>query len=377
MKLLRWGLGGGCRCRAVFRGPFTLAWALLLSSSVFGLGCSRSRKFEGDEPPPRIEIVATANCASDAQKTLPELPARAAGYCLLGGSDVVRYGGKAGGSLGAVCSELFNGECELYRSYGLAAVTVARYGDEKRSGRFVNAVLTEFDRASGAFGFFQLRALGDSHPESATVSPLLLPLGQGRALLGAGVLYVWRGRQVAEFTYLSEDQTPDELRAQSFEILPSFAAQTAASLGGLGRVPFEAEFLEAEQVFPVGVRLLADHWLEIPGTGPGAEAYVQGPSGRHRAVLAVRSDEASARDLLRMVRYAMGAPPSKKKDAVLKARRQRAGHEPESWLFVREGRAVVGVGPDELKPQDLTPQAAEAALAALVARLRRTPPPPQ
>ena len=336
------------------------------------LACTPARPDEGKGRPFPAEAFARDGCAADPEKTLPELPARAAGYCLLRGSDVLRYGNKGGGGLGAVCVELFDAECELYRSYGLSEVTVARYGDEKKSGRFVNVVLTGFDRASSAFGFFQRRALGSLAGEEAMVSPLLLPEGQGRAFLGPSVLYVWRGRQVAEFSYLSEDQTPQEMRAQSAEILPSFAAPSAASLGGGSKVPFEVEFLESLRALPPGVRITPDHWLEIAGSGPGAEAHIQGASGRYRVVLAVRADESGAKDLMRMVRQALGSPPSGKKEVMLKARRLRAGHTPESWLFVREGRTVMGLGPDESTLDELSPFEAEIELRRLAQILRQS-----
>jgi hypothetical protein len=309
-------------------------------------------------------------CAQDAERVLPELPARAGGYCLSGGSDIVRYG-DAGGNLRTACGELFNGECELYRSYGLLGVTVARYGDESHGERFVNATLTEFDKTKGALGFFQRRALGDAHPEAATVRPLVLPEGQGRAMIGAGVLYVWRGRRVLELAYLSEDETPDEMRKTSDLLLPNFALAAAERMGGSALLPFEVAFFEEEAPL-LGVRLFTDQLLELPGTGPGAEAFFSGPMGHHRVVLAIRPDEAGAKDLFRSFRFGLGGLPSTKKVQHTQMRRLRAGHEPEVWMLGREGRAVVLVGPDERHPSEYQEERAQARLLEILARLRRS-----
>lgn len=335
-------------------------------------GCRSSPQDVGEAPPAQVSVPIEA-CASESPVLMRDLPVKVAGFCMPAGADVRHFTVGQERGLAAICTELFDGECELYRSYGLESVRVGRYQSAQGGRAMVAVTLTEFTRPTGAFGFFQRRALGDGHPSQSPLRALSVPIG--RVFLGSSVAYVWRGRSVVEFTYLDEMATPDAIRAAGQSLLPELARATVGSLTGTSSLPYVAEFLEREPLHPMGVLPLPDGVLGWEGTGDGAIAYASGPEARYKIVLFARPDEAGAKDVLHVVQRALSAPPLTKKTRWVRGRRVRDGFAPESWIFAREGRVVLGVGPDEEAPDSLTESQAESILNKLLARSVHEPPP--
>src|SRR5690606_24776159 len=197
----------------------------------------------------------------------PGLTERAAGFCIDRAADVRSYGTGAPAPLDAACVELFNGECELYKSYGLDAVKTLRYAPVTPRSLRVNVVLTEFRTMRGAYGFLTRRILGGGPPSELTVRPLALT---GQGALGAGVAYVQRGKSVLELTYVSETETPQEIEARSESVLTPLARALAESLGGEDRLPILARRSRLPEALPLTTELPPDGLLGLRGTGPYA-----------------------------------------------------------------------------------------------------------
>src|SRR5688572_3325124 len=162
--------------------------------AVFGLAvlpCCRRGSERGEPPPPPAVQSPCELPESPGMSALsPELPARAVGHCVDPRIDVRSYGVGAKAPLDSVCTELFNGECELYKTYGLEAVRTFEYAPSVGTDHAVSVVVSEFRSGQGAFGFFTRRILGGGPPEALTVEPLEL---HGQGALGAGVAYLRRG----------------------------------------------------------------------------------------------------------------------------------------------------------------------------------------
>lgn len=367
MKILRWPASNPMG--SAYMGRRLVSALLLLGT----FGCQERRGAPETERPLPASTSRPA-CAPDSGALAPELPGRVGDFCLLQTMDVRRYGRGSGGGLGGICDELFGGACDRYRSYGMAAILVARLGDLRLPSRSVRVVVTEFEKPAGAFGFYARRLVGEGHPAQSKARPF--EVAWGRAAGAEGVAFVWRGRRVAELTYESDEETPDEAARAAATVLGGLVEQIANTLGGPLDVPYEVRFLEQDPVLPLGVRLLPEGPLGLQGIGEGAESFVSDTHGSYRVVLFVRADEPSAKDTLGGIQRALAAPPLSKKTRILSARRLRSGHDPESWYFSREGRVIVGVGPDAEGDRVLADGALRARLDDLIRRVRRSPPSP-
>lgn len=308
---------------------------------LLALGCDKKEKPVGEAPPP---VQLRSPCES-----IPEggaqaafgLPARAAGHCIDPTSDVRSYGTGAKAPLDAVCVELFNGECELYKSYGLDAVRTLRYAPLSSQTSSVSVVVSEFRSNQGAYGFFSRRILGGAPPSEKTVTPLVLA---GQGALGTGVAYLQRGKAVVELTYLSETETPTEVAEKAAHLLPELASAISDSLGGPKAPPRVALVTQLAGAEELTTELPPDGLLGLVGTGPYAVTHYDGTDAAHRLVALEASDADGAGDALRLVRSAGSAHKLKFRD-VYSVRVAREENAPEIWHFRVQGRLLLGVGP--------------------------------
>src|SRR6187200_118974 len=134
--------------------------------------CQKERASERGAPPPPIASSKPGACASGGGTVKDSVSAaffpRTAGeYCVDPNSEARAFGENAPNSLDAVCTELFDGECEIYKSFGLRRVVTLRYIDGKGSPGAVNVNLSRFATAEGAYGFFTKRVVADADPAEA------------------------------------------------------------------------------------------------------------------------------------------------------------------------------------------------------------------
>ncbi len=141
--------------------------------------------------------------------------------------------------------------------------------------------------------------------------------------------------------------------------------------------PFELRLLDDRSLSPSAFRVFEEDMLGLSGAGPALLAEHSGPPAGHFELVAVRRDEASAKDLLSLLtRDFMGFWQRNK--TVLAARRTQNGQAPEAWYFARQGRMVLGVG--QLagtrragESSDAFRERALRLLDDLLRRARRTP----
>ena len=107
-----------------------------------------------------------------------------------------------------VCTTAFDGECEVYKRFGLDRVVVLRYVDGTGAPNSVEVNLSRFSTSDGAYAMFTKRVVADGDPARATVKPAAS--GPSGATSSSNA-YVWRGSYLVELTFVTEDtkMTPD------------------------------------------------------------------------------------------------------------------------------------------------------------------------
>lgn len=258
-------------------------------------------------------------------------------------ADVRRYGAVGSTPLDGVCVELFNGECEIYKSFGLEGVKTLRFVENSGSPVTVNAVVSSFRRSTGAYGFFTRRVLGDGVPSQVTVEPLVV---KGRAVAGVGTVIVWRGKEVVELTYVSDEATPDEIEKQSPKILHPMAQAVAEELTGQNEPERAVRFLESLGADKLGVSVFVDGMMGVSGTGPGTMGYFSNRPTPHRIVIAERRDKAGVDDLIGLLRRSGTGKKLEGRD-IIELRLTREGANPETWFLRRNDDVVLALGPLE------------------------------
>jgi len=260
-----------------------------------------------------------------------------------------------------------DGECEVYKGYGLKRVTTLRYIDGKGSPATVNVIASRFANPEGAYGFFTKRVIADGDPAEGTPSELK---AGAQAALGTGIAYVWRGDMVAELTYSNELETPDQIKASSANILPELARVLGDKFPG-DALPLPAvRLLPAAQRIPMGLAYAHADALGIAGVGPGALGFYRDGQTRYRVVALARADEDAAKDVIGTLKKLPGSKVQKDLgfDAVRFSTRESEGAPQAEWLAGRAGSSVLLVGdePLSLKPGSDAGRISEEARLALM-----------
>jgi hypothetical protein len=350
---------------------------------ALALGCSKKgeKAEQGSAPPPVASskpgaCTAGGGTVSDAPSA-NWFPKLAGNYCIDPNGEAHAYGEAAKGTLDTVCTELLDGECEVYKQYGLKRVVTLRYVDGAGSPGTVNVIASRFANAEGAFGFFTKRVIADGDPADGT--PKELAAG-AEAALGSGIAYVWRGDVVAELSYANELETPDQIRQSSGKVLPELARQIGDHLpGDLNPLP-AVRLLPPERLLPMAVAYAHRDVLGITGLGSGAIGYYQDGEQRYRVVGLARGDEDSAKDVIGTLKKLPGSKVQKDLgfDAVAFSTRAAEDAPQAEWLAGRAGGNVIIVGDEPLKlkagADAKTRLPADKRLALLKSALAAKPP---
>jgi hypothetical protein len=318
---------------------------------VFGCKKTVPQVERGDTPPP-VESTQLGRCAQGGGTVSDAASAaffarNVNDYCIDPNSETRAYGKSAPGTLDQVCTELFDGECEVYKAYGLERVVTIRYADAKGSTSTVNVVLSRFETPRGAYGFFTKRVVADSDPADSKAKALA---AGGAAALASTIAYVWRGSYVAELSYVNDSESPDALRQSAAKILPDIAKSIGSLVPGDVKLPDTADLLPREGLLPLGILYEPHDVLGVQGVGPGSYGFYAEEGRRYRTVLLERGDEASAQDILKTLKKLPAAGETKTRPPVVTLTLHPAGAEAvkSEWLFAREGNRVVGIGDEEL-----------------------------
>jgi hypothetical protein len=327
--------------------PRSFVIGLLLAAQTLSCKNKEAPAEHGVAPPP-IASSKPGACAAGGgtvkdTTSAAFFPRTAGDYCIDPNSEARAFGENAPNSLDAVCTELFDGECEIYKGYGLRRVVTLRYIDGNGSPGAVNVNLSRFATAEGAYGFFTKRVVADADP--ADTVPAALDAG-GAGALGSGIAYVWRADMVAELSYTNELEPPNQLKASAERALPPIAIAIGNALPGDKHPPAAVGILPTAQRLPMGISFAAKDVLGIAGVGPGAVGFYRDGSERYRVFSLLRPDEDSAKDVLKTLRKVDGAKALKDTgvDAISFSVREEESSPLVGWVVGRKGGTVVGVG---------------------------------
>lgn len=147
------------------------------------------------------------------------LPVSISGYCLDPKVEAKTFGKDGKYSMDEVCTHAFDGECEVYKSYGLERVVQVAYGNEKNNAS-LDIIVSRYKTSDGAFGFYSKRTLAEGDP---TESKMRVIEGGALGAGGTGKAYAVGNRYVVELTYNSEDETPEQIAKSSAPVLEALA----------------------------------------------------------------------------------------------------------------------------------------------------------
>ncbi len=308
----------------------------------------------GDErrqgAPPPVASAKPAACAAGGGKitdavSAPFFPRLSGGFCLdpNGGDRAIGEGVPP--PVADIC-DLFDGECEIYKGYGVRRVVEARYVDGGGTVATIDVHLSKYATTEGAYAMFTRRVVGDGDPaDEATPRPIdLARAGGGVAALGLGNAYLWRGLYLVELTYNDETAAVAGLKAAGEALLPALVAEMAAKIPGAPALPPAAAALPAAGLLPLGIRFITKDLLGVEGVGPGALGYYRDGDKRWRVASSARADADQAKDVLSTLAKLPGATREKYLgDGAVRLMRKDGGI-PVEWIFARSGKAVLGVG---------------------------------
>jgi hypothetical protein len=302
-------------------------------------------------PPPPPPAAKPAACGggggtiADATSA-PFFPRTVGAFCVDPNGGEKAFGEAASLPLDGIC-DIFDGECEIYKGFGVKRVVEARYVDGSGGAATLDVHLSKFGSTEGAYAMFTKRIVGDGDPaDEATPRPIE---GGGAAALGLGNAYLWRGQYLAEITYNDESTAEAALKSASEKVLPALVKDMGAKLPGEAAPLPAAAALPKEDLLPLGIRYVAKDVLGVEGAGAGAFGYYKQGEKRYRMLVIVRSDVDQAKDVMTSLLKLPGA--SKEKgigDGAVRLMHKEGESAPTEWIFARADKTVYGVG-DEVR----------------------------
>jgi len=354
--------------------------AALVSTAL--LGCKDSSSGSGappasSTPPPTAMTAKAGACAGGGGENTDALSAPTfprtvkAGnvdYCIDPQGQVRTFGAQAKLTLGDVCTTAVDGECEVYKHFGLKRFVSLRYVDGSGAGGSVEVYLSQYGDADGAYGMYTKRVIADGDPADPS-APKFLDAG-GAGAIGTGRAYVWRADQLAELQYNNENETPEQLAASSSAVLAPLAKSIGANIkGALDKPPSAAALPTANLVSPSAIAYQPKDALGVSGIGAGAVGYCKEGTERYRLVAIQKADANQAKDAMKLLTGTPGAVPvpvvpgtDESVHVVLQSSREAPKVE---WLFARKGTLVAGAGDEEtlLRTGDTPEQQAKVRLS--------------
>ncbi|WP_437667349.1 DUF6599 family protein [Sorangium sp. So ce1182] len=354
-----------------------LAGALAAALSA---GCSKKEERLGAPPPPPAAAKPAA-CSDGGGKisdaaSAPFFPRMTGGFCLDPNGAEKTFGESASLPLDSIC-DMFDGECEIYKGFGVRRVVEARYVSGTGGSATVDVHLSKFGSTEGAYGMFTKRTVGDGDPvDEATPRPID---GGGAAAMGVGNAYLWRGQYLAEITYNDEALAEAALKSSSEKVLPGLVQELGSKLPGEPALPPAAAALPKDNMVALGIRYETKDVLGVDGAGPGAFGYYKEADKRYRVLSVVRGDVDQAKDVLSTLAKLPGAAREKGiGDGAVRLMHKEGDSPATEWIFARADKTVYGVGDearvlrsgmtaDEHAKMTLTKEEKTARLKKLVA----------
>jgi hypothetical protein len=358
--------------RAMFANrltPATLSLCIPLCAS--SPACNKSDEARNDRapPPPMAASSARADlCAGGGGQdtdaiSAPFVPRMVAAYCLDPHGEPKTYGDQGKFSMDDVCTTAFDGECEVYKRFGLDRVVVLRYLDGSGAPNSVEVNLSRFKTTDGAYAMFTKRVVADGDPARASVRPL--EAGAAGATSSSNV-YAWRGAYLVELTFISEDpkMTPEVMARANEQSAAVIAKRIGDKLPGDLALPASAAQLPIQARIALGIAYYPKDALTLSAIGPVAVGYYKDGDKRWRDVAIVRSSADSAKEVFRAFRLKAGSVPISGvgEEAVRLAVQEAPDRAKAEYVAARRGALVAAVGDEELV---LDPSAPKDTLASL------------
>jgi len=300
-------------------------------------------------PPPPAPSAKPAACAAGGGKiadaaSAPFFPQSiGGGFCIDPNGGEKTFGDGASLPLDHICTDSVDGECEVYKGYGVRRVFEARYVDGAGTVATIDARLSKFATSEGAYAMFTRRVVGDGDPaEDHTPRPIE---GGGAAALGLGNAYLWRGLYLVELTYNNEAAAEAAMKAAGEKLLPPLVKEIGSRMPGEAALPPAAAALPKDHLLPLGVRFFTKDLLSVDGVGAGAFGYYRDGDKRWRVASIARPDADQAKDVLATFAKLPGA--SKEKgigDGAVRVMRKDGESPALEWIVARAGKSVLGVG---------------------------------
>jgi hypothetical protein len=355
------------------RLALSLASWLLGSLGSFALAaCDKGGDARTDRPPPpppapapSVHADACANGGGQDTDTISAafVPRAAGGFCLDPQTEPKTYGDKGKLSMDEVCTTAFDGECEVYKRFGLDRVVVLRYVDGSGAPNSVEVNISRFKAPDGAYAMFTKRVVADGDPANATVKALAAGAAGATSSSNA---YVWRGQYLAELTFVTEDtkMTPQAMAQANDRATGSIARDIGAKLPGSTDLPAAAAALPAAQRLPLGIAYYPKDALGLSGIGPVAVGYYKDGEKRWREVAIVRGDADGAKEAYRAFKLEKGSLPLKGPgdEAVQVAVQEAPDRAKAEYVVARKGSLVAAVGDEELVLEPSMPTDKQAPL---------------
>jgi hypothetical protein len=351
---------------------------VLLPALLGPLGCDKDKSDAtpgAAPPPPAASGTAKAGACADGGGTDSDatsapffpriLKVGSVDYCLDPQGEVRAFGEKAKLTLEDVCTSAVDGECEVYKRYGLKRFVSLRYIDGSGAGGSVEIYLSQYNDAAGAYGMFTKRVVADGDPADPS-APRFLDAG-GAGAIGTGRAYAWRSDELAELQYINENESPAQLAKSSEAVLAPLAKQIGAKIPGpLDKPPSVAALPIAHLVGPNAYTFYPKDALGVAGAGAGGVGFYKDGDRRYRLLAIQKSDADQAKDVMKVWKGRPGSstaagPGDESVRVVMQASPDSAKVE---WLLTRKGALVAGVGDEEtlIHPTDPPDVQAKARL---------------
>ncbi|HEU5478644.1 MAG TPA: DUF6599 family protein [Candidatus Tumulicola sp.] len=330
-------------------------------AAAVGLGACKSDDAKNNPPPPPPPPTAAASgqgdvCAGGGGQDTDAVSApfvtrklEAGGYCLDPQGQPKTYGDQGKFSMDEVCTTAFDGECEVYKRFGLDRVVVVRYVDGSGAPNSVEVNLSRFKTPDGAYAMFTKRAVADGDPARATVKPLAAGAAGATSSSNA---YVWRGQYLAELTFVTEDtkMTPAAMERANDASTNAIAKDIGSKLPGSADLLPAAAALPTASRLPLGIAYYPKDALSLTGIGPLAVGYYKDGDKRWRDVVILRPDVEGAKEAFRAFKLKPGSSPLKATgdEGVLVTLQEAEDRAKAEYLVARKGTRVVAVGDEEL-----------------------------
>jgi hypothetical protein len=335
--------------------PSSLGLAVIAAVCMHCDGCDKDGGKQGTAPPPSSSISSNTQdvCGSGGGQdedavSAPFFPRTVSGWCLDPHGDAKTFGEKGKLAINSLCDTALDGGCEEYKRMGVTRTVILHYVEGKGQGS-VEVFLSQF-AADGAYAISTARLVGEVDPTDPSM-PRSIPVPGAGAVgaLGTGKSYAWRGAYFLELTYSNDNQTPEQLKKSSDEILPKLASAIAEKLPDGPGVPESAKALPEKNRVPLGILFDPKAVLGMSNVGAGAVGYYKDGNKRWRVLSIAKADVEQAKDVFKSLHHAgFSAIPNLGDEAMHVVLHPGPSRPKLEYMIVRKGKNVLGVGDEEL-----------------------------